>query len=118
MNRAGPSVNIQVRLKYQDSLKNPVELGPGMHHSSGRPHQAAATSAPGQPALPSHARDNSVARGPATLGQWGYAAGVMPAVAARVATLVACAVLVTAVVPAVGPKTASKRGRCQDRTGA
>src|SRR5208337_5235642 len=50
MNRAEPSVNVQVRLKYQDYLKNPVELGPGMHHRSARPHQAADTSAPGQPA--------------------------------------------------------------------
>ena len=36
VNRVGPSVNIQVRLKYQDFLKNPVELGPGMHHRSAR----------------------------------------------------------------------------------
>ena len=64
MNRTRPSVKIQVRLKYQDSLKNPVELGPGIHHRSAQPHQAADTSAPGQPAPSSHARANSVAWGP------------------------------------------------------
>ena len=64
MNRAEPSVNVQVRLKYQDYLKNPVELGPGMHHRSAQPRQAADTSAPGQPARTSNARDNPVAWGP------------------------------------------------------
>src|SRR5271166_456116 len=72
MNRTRPSVNIQVRLKYQDSLKNPVELGPGMHHRAARLHQAADTSAPGQAGPPSNARDNPVAWGP------GWVPGPLP----------------------------------------
>ena len=78
MNRAGPSVNIQVRLKYQDFLKNPVELGPGMHHRSARPHQAADTSAPGQPARPRTLGTIRLRGGRGgSLGPRGHAAGVM-----------------------------------------
>ena len=78
MNRAEPSVNIQVRLKYQDSLKNPVELGPGMHHRSARPHQAADTSAPGQPARPRTLGTIRLRGGRGgSLGPRGHAAGVM-----------------------------------------
>ena len=64
MNRAGPSVNIQVRLKYQDFLKNPVELGPGIASqvraaSPGRGYLGPRAAGP-----PSNARDNPVAWGP------------------------------------------------------
>src|SRR5271166_854511 len=93
MNRAEPSVNIQVRLKYQDYLKNPVELGPGMHHRSARPHQAADTSAPGQPARPRTLGTIRLRGGRGgSLGPRGHAAGVMAGpVAARPAMRMACA---------------------------
>ena len=78
MNRAEPSVNVQVRLKYQDYLKNPVELGPGMHHRSARPHQAADTSAPGQPARTRTLGTIRLRGGRGgSLGPRGHAAGVM-----------------------------------------
>jgi hypothetical protein len=96
MNRVEPSVNIQVRLKYQDFLKNPVKLGPGMHHVSARPHhQAAATSAPGQPARPRTLGTIRLRGGRGgSLGPRGHAAGVMAGpVAARPAVRVAPLVL-------------------------
>ncbi len=78
MNRAEPSVNVQVRLKYQDYLKNPVELGPGMHHRSARPHQAADTSAPEQPARTRTLGTIRLRGGRGgSLGPRGHAAGVM-----------------------------------------
>ncbi|GEM_PF-2670847 len=110
MGRAEPSVNIQVRLKYQDILKNPVELGPGMHHRSARPHQAADTSAPGQPARPRTlgtirlpgGRGGHWARGATRRASW-------PAVAARPAVLAACAALVAPLVPAADRRAAQRQ---------
>ena len=110
MNRAEPSVNIQVRLKYQDFLKNPVELGPGMHHRSARPHQAADTSAPGQPARPRTLGTIRLRGGRGgSLGPRGHAAGVMPAVAARPAVLVACAASVAPLLPAADRRAAQRQ---------
>jgi hypothetical protein len=113
MNRAGPSVNIQVRLKYQEILKNPVELGPGMHHRSARPHQAAATSAPGQPARLRTLGTIRLREGRGgSLGPRGHAAGVMPAIPARPAVRVACAASAAQLVLTADRRAAQRQSAC------
>ena len=63
MNRARPSVNIQVRLKYQNILKNLAELGPGIYHRSAQASPGRGYLGPRAAGPPSNARDNPVAWG-------------------------------------------------------
>ena len=97
-----------------------------MHHRSARPHQAAGTSAPGQPARPRTLGAIRLRGGRGgSLGLRGHAAGVMAGpVAARPAMRVACAAPVAPLVLAADRRAAQKTdgvrgqasGRRQHRT--
>ena len=81
-----------------------------MHHRSARPHQAADTSAPGQPARPRTLGTIRLRGGRGgSLGPRGHAAGVMPAVAARPAVRVACAASVAPLVLAADRRAAQRQ---------
>ena len=120
MNRAGPSVNIQVRLKYQDFLKIRWNQGPAcITGPRGLTKPRIPRPQGSRPALERLGQSGCVGAG---VGPWARETtwpASWPAVAARPAMRVACAApaapLVLAADRRSGPKTAGVRGHASGR---